>query len=142
MKTIITDYFRLPSGESPEVGVRLKRLSDGKWLDPETREWRETPPVALWPAQPMEQSYGADAAGTDLAAAKILQGQFLVDLPAELTSEPGEYLIVPFRKPGQPGLDANYAMGPLSNPPGLVRVQPAGVIEGHLTIPVTVTVKN
>lgn len=33
-------------------------------------------------------------------------------------------------------------MGSLSNPPGLVRVQPAGVIEGHLTIPVTVTVKN
>lgn len=139
MKTMITDYYRLPNGESPAVGVRLKRLSDGRWLDPGTREWRTTPPVALWEAEPMEQAYGPEAAGTSLADARILQGQFLVELPAELTSEPGEYLIVPFRVAGQPGLEASYAMGPLSNPPGLIRVQPAGVIEGHLTIPVTIT---
>lgn len=141
MKTIITDYFRLPSGESPAVGVRLKRLSDGKWLDPGTREWRDTPPVALWGAEPMEQPYGPEAAGTDLAAAKILQGQFLVELPAELTGEPGEYLIVPFREAGQPGLEASYAKGPLSNPPGLIRIQPTAIEEGHLTIPITFTRK-
>lgn len=141
MKTIITDYFRLPNGESPAVGVRLRRLSDGKWLDPATRGWRDTPPVPLWEAEPLEQSYGPDAEGTDLEGADVLQGHFLVEIPPELTAEPGEYLILPFRAAGQAGMDANYAIAPVSNPPGLIRIQPSGAEEGYITIPVTITRK-